>query len=159
MDTASYSYTADDYSQSVPYLTGSDYGSLQGMDSTQPFVFHLSPFTTGSSATFSFIFLTIFDRTTNSYVFNDGFLAATTSSITLSANALAPGDQYIYEIDYSNRDSVPSPGASNPAELGFEVRTQGQFSTAAVSEPSTAGFLGFALVALAATRAGRRFRL
>src|SRR5258706_12655322 len=36
-DTASYSYTADDYAQSNPYLTGSDYSSLQGMNPSQAF--------------------------------------------------------------------------------------------------------------------------
>jgi hypothetical protein len=58
-DTASYSYAADDYALSNPYLTGADYTALQGMDPTQAFTFHISSYTTGSTAAFSYIFFTI----------------------------------------------------------------------------------------------------
>lgn len=153
VDTASYSYTADDYSSSLPFLTGTDYASLQGMNPSQAFTLHLSPFANGSNATFSFIFVTIFDETTSTFAFNDGFLPASTTTVLIPANTLAAGHQFAYEIDYSNRDIVASPGATDPAQLGFDVRTDGLFTTgAAVPEPSTALLLGLGVVAVAARR-------
>jgi hypothetical protein len=137
-DSAYLSYTADDYPQSNPYLTGTDYTSLQGMDSSQGFTFDFSPFTTGSTATDSFIFFTIFDETTGTTVFNDGFLPATTPSVFLPGGTLTPGDLYDYELDYSNRDILNCAdgvncGAVFPPQLGFDARTDGLFTTASAS--------------------------
>jgi hypothetical protein len=149
-DTAGYSYTADDYAQSNPYLTGTDYTSLQGMNPAQAFTFHLSPYVTGGTATDSFIFLTIYDTNKNMFVFNYGFLVPTTTTITLPANTLAFGHSFIYEVDYSNRDIIAGTGtATFPPQLGFDLRTDGTFSTAAaaVPEPSTAALFGFGLFA------------
>jgi hypothetical protein len=151
-DSASYQYTADDYA-SNPFLTGTDFSSLQGMNPGNPFTFHLSTDTT--SATDPFIFFTIVDLTKGTVVFNEGFLPPTTSTITLAANSLAFGDSFSYEIDYSNRDFVTSPGATFPAQLGFDTRTDGLFSTqaaAATPEPSTLALFGLGLVAAALIR-------
>jgi hypothetical protein len=149
-DTASFQYTVNDYAQSTPFLTGTDYTSLQGMNPSQAFTFHFSPFVTGSTASSSFIFLTIFDYTKNAFVYNSGFLAPTTSSVTVGANTLAFGDQFGYEIDFSNRDLVASPGAQFNAQPGFDVRTDGLFNSqvAPTPEPSTLALcgLGFVLV-------------
>ncbi|MFO0954821.1 MAG: PEP-CTERM sorting domain-containing protein [Isosphaeraceae bacterium] len=151
VDTTSYQYTTDDYAQSQPFLTGNDYASLQGMNAAQAFVFHFSPFVTGSRANSSFIFFTIFDNDTNKFVFDAGFLAPTTTSVTLAANTLAAGHHYTYEIDFSNRDLVDSPGAEFQAQLGFDVRTTGTF-VSAVPEPSTLALCAIGLVGLAAAR-------
>ena len=152
--SASFQYTADDYGLSNPYLTGTDYTSLQGMNPAQAFTLHISPFTTGSNASVSFIFLTIFDYTKGMFVFSDGFLAPTTTTVALPANTLAYGDNFSYEIDFSNRDLVASPGATNQAQLGFELRTDGNFSTAATPapEPSTIALCGLALLTVALRR-------
>ena len=104
--------------------------------------FHISPYTTrGSTASFSYLFFTIYDYTTAQFVFNDGFLAPSTSSIVLlSRNTLTNGHNYAYEVDFSNRDIVPSLGTASDAQLGFDLRTDGAFSTlAGVPEPSTLG--------------------
>jgi hypothetical protein len=154
-DTTSYSYTSDDYSRSLPYLTGTDYSNLQGMNSSHPFTFHFSPFVTGNQANFSFIFLTIFDFTLGHFVYDAGFLPATTTSLVLPANTLAPGHSFSYELDFSNRDIVGSPGVVFPAELGFDVRTHGLFSSSSVPEPSSA-LLAVLGVALGLSRAVRR---
>ena len=111
-------YSTDDYALSDPYLTGADYSSVQGMNPGNAFTFHLSTYNTGSSASFSFIFLIIYDYTLGAFVFNAGFLPPTTTSITVPAGTLAYGDSFAYEIDYSNRDLVPSPGATFDAQLG-----------------------------------------
>jgi hypothetical protein len=155
-DTASYNYTTDDYVLSVPFLTGTDFTSLQGMDTSKPFTFHFSPDVTGPNATFSFIFFTIFDFTKNASAFNAGFLNPSTTSVTLAANTLTGGDLFGYELDFSNRDLLPSPGAVFQAQLGFDVRTDGTFraAPAAVPEPSTLALLGVG--SLAARISARR---
>ena len=71
--STSYSYAADDYAQANPFLTGTDYSSLQGMNPSQAFTFHLSPFTNAGTPAFSFIFLSVFDITKGQTVFNQGF--------------------------------------------------------------------------------------
>ena len=147
-DTTSVSYTMDDYPQSLPYLTGTDYTSLQGMNAAQPFTFHFSPDVTGSTASNSYIFFTIFDFTKGAFVFNDGFLSPSTTSVTVPANTLTAGDSFAYEVDFSNRDLVPSPGAAFEAQLGFDVRTNGQFAAApaTIPEPATLTLTALGLV-------------
>ena len=141
--TARLNYTADDYAQSNPYLIGTDYTQLQGMDSSQGFTFHFSPFVTGPDATESFIFFTIFDETTNTLVVNDGFLSPATASEFVAGGTFTPGHLYDYELDYSNRDLFACPdfcGAQLTPVLGFEVRSDGLFSTAGpatVPEPQS----------------------
>lgn len=150
-DTASLNYSADDYPQSNAYLTGTDYSSLQGMDATQAFTFHFSPDITGSNATQSFIFFTIYDETTGIVAFNDGFLPAATTSVVLPANTLMSGHLYGYELDYSNRDILSNPGDGGDggdgggvdAQLGFDTRTDGTFATAG-PEPGSAAMLAIA---------------
>lgn len=156
-DTASYQYTADDYPQSTPYLTGTEYTSLQGMNPSQPFTFNFNPDVTGSKASASYIFFTIYDVTTSTYVVVDDFLSPTTTSVTVAANTLVAGNQYDYEIDFSNRDIVASPGAAADAQLGFDLRTDGLFTTgAAVPEPSTAWLFGVGVAAMIVFRSRRK---
>jgi hypothetical protein len=153
-DMASYAYSADDYALSRPYLTGTDFSSLQGMNPGNAFTFDLSPYDTGSTANFSFIFLTIFDFTLGTFVFDDAFLAPTTTSITLPAGTLAYGHNFAYEIDYSNRDLVPGPGGVFPAQLGFDLRTNGTFTSEQrpVPEPATLALLALGLASLGISR-------
>lgn len=149
-DTATLNYSADDYSQTVPFLTGDNYSDLQGMNAAENFTFDLSPFTPGGSQTDAYIFLTVFDQATGDVAFTDGFLDPSTTSITMGAGELDPGTSYSYEIDYSDRD-IPSDtgGAQFPPQLGFDVRTDGTFTTAAVAatpEPSSVALLGTGLL-------------
>jgi hypothetical protein len=138
-DTTSFQYSADDYPGAQPFLTGTSYSDLQGMNASQAITLGFSPFVAGSTANQSTIFLTIFDLTTNTYAFIGNGLPHTTTSFTLPANTLAAGHSFIYELDYSNRDFVPAPGSIFAAQLGFDVRTQGDFSTAVATPlPSSA---------------------
>ena len=157
-DTASFVYSADDYPQSHPYLVGSDYSKLQGMDPADPFTFHFNHFDTGSMANASFTFLTIYDNTLNAFVFNAGFLPSTTTSVTVPANTLQFGDAFSYEIDFSNRDFVAGTGANSPPQLGFDVRTDGIFKTAAAPEfdPASACSAITLLLGLLAVSRGRQ---
>jgi len=156
-DMASYDYTANDYPQSNPYLTGTDYTSLQGMSATQPFTFDFSPFVTGSTANESYIFLTIYDYTTSSSVNlpGAGFLSPSTTSYVLAANTLTPGNSYGYEIIYDNRDDFDNSVVTNTefgAQLAFDLRTDGTFTTSPLPEPSSyaallaAAFVGFVIL-------------
>jgi hypothetical protein len=155
MDRARLMYAFDDYALTNPYLTGTDYTSLQGMNPSQAFTFHLSPDNPGNTAANSYIFFSIFDITANMFVFNQGFLAPTTTTIVLPANTLDFGHSFSYEVDFSNRDLVPSPGATNPAQPSFDLRTDGDFTTRAAAlapEPSTVALLGLGLLAVAGLR-------
>jgi len=156
--STSYSYAADDYAQANPFLTGTDYSSLQGMDPSHPFTFHLSPYTNAGTPAFSFIFLTVFDFTKGQTVFNQGFLAPSTTSVVMPGNTLAFGDSFSYEVDYSNRDLVASPGATFDAQLGFDLRTDGTFSSAQAAAPEPSGMLLAACGLLAGWAARRRMR-
>jgi hypothetical protein len=128
-DFASFDYLEDKYPESLPYLTGTKYSDLQGMIPTQSFEFTFSPFTPGSGVTESFVFFTVFSVSANAIVFDGGFMPSTTTSLTMPANTLTPEEAYIYELIFSNRVSVPSPGAVFNALLGFDYRTTGRFVT------------------------------
>jgi hypothetical protein len=163
-DVATLIYSADDYSKTNPFLTGNTYSSLQGMNSAQNFLFHLSPYTPGGAAneTNAFIFLTIFDETTATTAFTAGFLDPTTTSILLPGHTLTAGHSYDYELDYSDRDAGQGSGGQFAPELGFDVRSDGTFTTADVApvpEPGSFLLLGTGLLAMAGStiRRGTRY--
>lgn len=145
-DSTSFVYAVDDYPLSVPYLTGTDFTDLQGLNKNNSFDFHFSPFVTGGQATESIMFFTVFDHTINSLVFTAGSLPATATGLTLPADTLQSGHVYSYELIFSNRDQVPSPGADFNAIVGFDFRTRGSFTTA-IPEPGS--FVPASLGALA----------
>ena len=129
---------------------------MQGTNAAAAFTFHFSPFTPDPLATESILFFTIFNFSTNSIVYDAGFLPATTTSLTLAANTLQPGTQYSYELIFSDRTSVASPGADFNAQLGFDRRTTGVFRTAAVPEPASLAITATgALLLIAGLRRGR----
>jgi hypothetical protein len=136
-DFASYDYSTDAYPQTVPYLTGNDYTALQGLDAGTAFTFHFSTFTPAVGVTDALMFFTIFDANTNAVVASFDLLDPSTTSVTLAANSLQAGHSYSYELDFSDRVDVAVTGSSAAGLLGFDNRTSGLFTTAAVPEPST----------------------
>lgn len=143
-DSASFEYTSNHFAQTLPYLTGTDYSDLQGMNAAAAFTFHFSPYTPDPTVNEALFFFTIFDRTTNAFVYNANFLPSTTTELTVAANTLTAGHSYSYEIIFSDRTLVDSPGAEFNAQIGFDVRTTGAFSAAArsVPEPSALALAG-----------------
>jgi hypothetical protein len=146
--TTSYSYAANDYA-STPLVT--DYSSLQGADAADKITFDLNPYGNTIGASASFIFLTIYDDTTSTQVVDDAFLPATTTSIVVNGGTLSPGNTYTYEVDYSNRVFTPETNSVFDAQLGFDERTDGNFTTAAaaVPEPGSIALLTTGLPLLA----------
>jgi hypothetical protein len=136
-DTASFDYSADAYAQTLPYLTGTDFSALQGLNAGSAFTFHFSTFTPAAGVSDAFQFLTIYDANTNAVVTSFDFLSPSTTSVTLAANTLQAGHDYSYELNFSDRVGVAVTGSSASGLLGFDVRTSGLFTTAAVPEPST----------------------
>ena len=114
-----------------------------------PAVLHLPVETTMSGAmnyvntrSDSFIFFTIFDNTTSSFVYDAGFLASTTAGLNLAAGTLAAGHSYSDELIFSNRDIVPSSGTT--------------FDILSVPEPAFIMMLGTSLTGFAAYLRKRR---
>jgi hypothetical protein len=155
--TTMFDYSADAYSKSDPYLSGTNYSDLQGMNPSVAFNFQFSPFVKDATATDPELFFTIFDANTNDVVFANNFLPATTTGVTLPGNTLLPNHAYSYDLDFSDRLTVTSNGADNPALLGFETRSDGSFVTGTVPEPAIATLLGMG-AALLARRSRSVFR-
>jgi PEP-CTERM motif len=146
--TSTVNYNATYFTSAIPYLT--NYSSLNGFDPTQNKTINFDSFTPNSGATLGLTFFTIYDA--SGAVFSDGFLDPSTTSLTLSANTLLPGTSYTYELDFSDR----LVNSGDNTQQGFDVRTDGSFTTgvAAVPEPATWAMmiLGFAGVGFVAYR-------
>lgn len=142
--STNFNYTADLYPAAQPFLTGTDFSDLQGMNPAASFTFHLSAFDEALGATGGqLIFFTIFDPATNTVVFEEDFLRTTTTTqIVVPGGTLLPDQLYGYELIYSNRViSSDDPGdAMFPALLAFERRTGGRFETGAVPVPGPASW-------------------
>lgn len=152
-DSVTISYTADAYTNDIPLLTAGSLTALQDLSTgSGPLTLNFNSFTPdplvtpGASATFFTIF--------GSSQFCSG-LAPTATSCTIDPTALTPGTTYGWELDFSDRIGTTSPnGAVN--YLGFDVRTDGSFTTAAAPTPEASTWAmivtGFAGLAFAAKR-------
>jgi hypothetical protein len=153
-DSTSFDYTADHYSASNPYLAGSSYSDLQNMNPLANLSVGFSPFAVDQAATDAFIFFTVRDNSSQAIVFDAGFLPSTTAGETIPAGTLLPNHSYTYEVIFSDRVSVPSPGAAFDAVLGFDVRTTGVFATVPEASSLVLAMLGgLALLAFRRRRA------
>jgi hypothetical protein len=155
-DSTSFDYLADAYSQTLPYLAGGSYSALQGMNPTAPLAVDFSPMTPDPATSEAFVFFTIRDNGTDTIVFDGGFMPSTTAGITIPAKTLAPNTSYTYELIFSDRVQLPSPGAVFDAQIGFDLRTTGSFAT--VPEPANWVLAWGALAALLCGGAAMRRR-
>lgn len=133
--TTNFNYSADFYPNALPFLTGSDYTALQGANAGSDITVHFNAYTNDPSVNDQLRFFTVFDPVLNTFVVNDAFLPNSTASVTIPANTLQAGRNYIYEIVNSNRVQTASPNTGFNAFLAYDLRTTGAFSTAAAATP------------------------
>jgi hypothetical protein len=139
-------YTADYFTNTIPYVT--NFTALTGFDPTKSFTVDFKSFTPATSQ--GFTFFTVYNS--SGAVFSDGFLSPGSTSAQIAASALAPNTQYTFELDFSDR--LNGNDGNNYTVQGFDVRTDGAFTTGvgAVPEPSTwammiLGFAGIGFIA------------
>lgn len=146
--TSSINYTANYFTGSVPYVT--DYSSLTGLNPSQSFSVDYNAFTPDPNVTEGFTFFTIYNAL-GAAVFSDEFQPDTSTGALIAAGILSPDTAYTYELDYSDRLN----GGSGPFTVqGFDVRTDGSFTTGAAATPlpptwtmMLAGIAGFGFIA------------
>jgi hypothetical protein len=141
--STSITYTTDAYTANIPALTAGTFNALQGMNAGSSFTLNFNSFTPNPSASVGETFLTIFGSS-----FGTTGLPNTATSLVLPANTLAPGTTYTYEVDFSDRISGNNNGV--PTTIGFDVRTDGTFTTASASpEPGSLVLAALGVAALA----------
>lgn len=145
--SASMDVGANNYAAAPPMLTGNSFSALQGMDTSQPLNLAFNPFNAVPGAAAEFIFLSVYDYTTVTWLYPVGFAPRTTTGISLPAGVLAPGHNYAFELIYSARVNPLGDGADFAPEIGFDLRTNGLFATA-VPEPATVALWLLGLAAL-----------
>jgi hypothetical protein len=133
-------YNNNYFTTAIPYIQ--NYSSLNGLNTRQGFTVLYPSFTPDPAVTEGFTFFTIYDATTGVAVYSDEFQSPNSTSAFIAANTLSPGVTYDFELDYSDRLNGPN------YVQGFDVRTDGSFSTAAVPEPSTWALMLLGVAAL-----------
>lgn len=143
-DTASGSYSVplalsgDFYSPTVPYLTGSSYTALQNANAGQQTTITWNPISLSSGANTDFVYLGLFDSTTNSALSIGGNLGTSTTSLVIPAGTFSPGDNYelnLYFTERSQNTPTGLPGVFGGATslAGYDRQTSVSFT--AVPEP------------------------
>jgi hypothetical protein len=147
-EQASLDYTVDAFTSDIPALTTASFNALQGMNPGQAFTFDFNSFTPNSNASLGETFLTVFGST-----FSTGGLSPTATSATMAGGTLLPNTTYEYELDFSDRINGTDPINGVPTLIGFDVRTDGFFTT--TPEPAMMIPLGVGLLGIAALRLRR----
>lgn len=150
-------YAADYFTSDIPALTAASYNGLNGLNTAGAITVSFNAFTPNANATQGLTFFSIYDG--SNIVFTEGFLTPNTTSVTVPGGTLQPNKFYQFELDFSDRLSGYDQVNRVYTEQGFDVRTDGSFTTgAATPEPGTgmllAGALG--LGAVVRFRAARR---
>jgi hypothetical protein len=130
-EMAALTYLLDGFTSDIPALTAASYDALQGMNPNAPFTFNFNPFTPNANASFGTTYFSVFN---SSFAFSG---APTSTSATMAAGTLLPDTTYEYELDFSDRVTGIDPLNGVPTLIGFDVRTDGFFTTTTTPEPST----------------------
>ncbi len=139
---------SNQYALQVPFLNGTDYSQLQGMDSTAQFQLTFDGFTPPAASGSALILLQL-SRVSNGQVDFSGALFNTQTSFVLPAHTLQPGTAYMGDLLYSYHTTatVFSTGFIGAhSQVEYDLHTQFTFTTA-VPEPTslvlaTVGFIG-----------------
>jgi PEP-CTERM motif. len=136
--SATIDYTQNAYTADIPALDDASFAALQGMDAAQSLTLNFGGFTPNAVADEAYLYFIVTDAATNTAVFSDFANLPSTTSEFLPGATLLAGHDYVYELIYDDRiDQVDAQNAT-PAQLLFDVRTFGNFSTAApVPEPAS----------------------
>jgi hypothetical protein len=158
--TTTIDYTADYFASAVPYLT--DFSSLAGLNPLHSFTVDFNSFTPNPSVSEGFTFFTVYNFNTGVPVYSQGFLSPSATSVVIPGDVLSPGTKYSLELDFSDRlNGAYDPIGNSFSEQGFDLRTDGSFTTrASVPELSTwalmlLGFAGLGYSGYRRARAGR----
>jgi hypothetical protein len=134
--TAHINYRHDYFTRAIPYVT--NYSALNGLNPAANFNVNFNSFTPNSHVTKGYTFLTITNALTGAPVVTDDFLSPTSTAALILAGTLSPDTTYDYELDFSDRLNGFNNGSGSFTTQGFDVRTDGIFTTGAETPlPST----------------------
>jgi len=141
-------YSADYFTSTTPYLT--NFSSLSGLNPATAVTVNYPAFTPNANTNLGLTFFTIFNATTGAVVYGNEFLSPSSTSSTIPANTLAANTTYEFDLDYSSRLTGNDTADGTSTIQGFEVRTDGTFTTGAapVPEPPAVLLLASAVLGL-----------
>jgi hypothetical protein len=144
--TATLNYTTDAFTSAIPALNATSFNALNGLNPSMALTIGFNPFTVNPAASQGFTFFTVFNG--SGTAFADGFLAPGTTSLVLPANTLMANTTYTFELDFSDRINGTDLNGI-PTLVGSDVRTDGTFTTGAVSAVPEPGSLSLLLLVIA----------
>jgi hypothetical protein len=149
-------YSADYFTSAIPALTANSFNGLSGMNPTNGYTVAFNAFTPDPNVSVGLTFFSIFDAS-NNLVFTSGGLSAAATSVYIPLNTLLVNSAYTFELDFTDR-IIGYDAVNNVNTLqGFDVRTDGAFTTAAaVPLPAAFWLFGSALTGFVVTKK-RRF--
>ena len=152
--TTTFSTPAGDlYPLQVPYLNGTGFSHLQGMDSTAPFSFTFDGFGPAAPGAVQALTRLGLYRVSNGQLDYANSVTNTATSLNMPANSLQPGTAYMGDLFYS--DILINGVITGQAQIEYDLHTHFTFTTAA-PEPGTAVLGAVAAVCLAMGCGARR---
>jgi hypothetical protein len=151
--TASLTPPANDlFPAAVPFITGTGYSQIQGMNVGVPLTLTWSGYTPAAGTNTPLIFLSI-TRVSDGHVQFQTQGDNTLTSALIPANTLAAGTAYDLDLVYDNRIDTSHAGFGGASsEVGFDNRTDITFTTAAVPEPSSVVLVSWAVLVVLSYR-------
>jgi hypothetical protein len=152
----SITYAGDAY-PNVPLVT--NLSALQGADAADPITLDLNGMSVSPNATpgVNNIYLDVYTSVGGTLAYYSGALATDTTDIVIPADTLSAGVGYYFDLVYDDRIVSTTDDGSVTLTQFYDIGTTGDFSTAAVPEPSTWAMmlLGFAGLGFAGYRRTR----